>query len=256
MSQTGQSMGIILKSPQEIAIMQEAGRVVAAVLKALAEEARPGVKTSHLDDVAVDFLRKHGATASFLNYRGYPASVCVSINEEVVHGIPGQRTLVEGDIVSLDFGAKLEGFHADAALTVGVGEIRPEAREIIEVTRSALHAGIAAAKTGNRLGDISAAIQEYVESRGSSVVREWVGHGIGRQLHEDPQVPNFGVPGEGPLLQKGMTVALEPMVNAGGWRTRVTDNGWTVVTDDGSLSAHFEHTIAIDEDGAKILTGS
>ncbi len=249
-------MGIILKSPQEIAIMQEAGKVVEAVLKALAEEARPGVKTSHLDHVAVDLLRKHGATASFLNYRGYPASVCVSINEEVVHGIPGQRTLVEGDIVSLDFGAKLEGFHADAALTVGVGEIKAEAREIIEVTSNALHAGIAAAKVGNRLGDISAAIQEYVETRGYSVVREWVGHGIGRQLHEDPQVPNFGVPGEGPLLQKGMTVALEPMVNAGGWRTRVTDNGWTVVTDDGSLSAHFEHTIAIGEDGATILTGS
>jgi methionyl aminopeptidase len=174
----------------------------------------------------------------------------------VVHGIPGQRTLVEGDIVSLDFGAKLKGFHADAALTVGVGDVRPEAQEIIEVTRGALHAGIAAAKTGNRLGDISAAIQEYVESRGYSVVREWVGHGIGRQLHEDPQVPNFGVPGEGPLLQNGMTVALEPMVNAGGWRTRVMDNGWTVVTNDGGLSAHFEHTIAIGEDGAKILTGS
>jgi methionyl aminopeptidase len=249
-------MGIILKSPQEIAIMQEAGEVVEAVLKALAEEARPGVKTMHLDDVAVDLLRKHGATASFLNYRGYPASVCISINEEVVHGIPGQRTLVEGDIVSLDFGAKLKGFHADAALTVGVGDVRPEAQEIIEVTRGALHAGIAAAKTGNRLGDISAAIQEYVESRGYSVVREWVGHGIGRQLHEDPQVPNFGVPGEGPLLQNGMTVALEPMVNAGGWRTRVMDNGWTVVTNDGGLSAHFEHTIAIGEDGAKILTGS
>ncbi len=247
-------MGIVLKSREEVFIMRTAGRIVAEVLEKLSEEAKPGVTTAHLDEIAVGILERHGATASFKDYRGYPASICASIDEEVVHGIPGNRRLEEGQILSLDFGARLKGLHADAAVTVAVGGASPAAREIIEVTRGALDAGIQHARAGNRLGDASAAIQEYVESRGYSVVREWVGHGVGRQLHEDPQIPNFGEPGEGPLLQSGMTLALEPMVNAGGWRTRMTDNGWTVVTMDGSLSAHFEHTIAIGDDMAEILT--
>lgn len=254
MGQLGQDMGIILKSPQEIAIMREAGRIVAIVIQALAREVKPGIRTIDLDEVAVQELRKLGAAASFKDYRGFPASVCTSVNEEVVHGIPGSRVLREGDIISLDFGAMLNGFHGDAAVTVGVGRISPEAQKIINVTRGALEAGIAAARIGARLGDVSAVIQSHAESSGFSVVREYVGHGIGRALHEDPQVPNFGTPGEGPLLQRGMSIALEPMLNAGVWNTRVTENGWTVVTADGKLSAHFEHTIAVGHDGPEILT--
>jgi len=254
MMPTRHEMGIVLKSSREIASMREAGRIAAMVLDKAARAVMPGITTRELDDIAVDEVRRLGAEASFKGYRNFPASICTSINEEVVHGIPGRRVLREGDIVSLDFGARLNGFHGDAAVTVGVGKIRPAAREIIEVTRGALEAGIAAAGVGARLGDVSAAIQSYAEERGFSVVREYVGHGIGHDLHEDPQVPNFGVPGEGPLLQKGMTLALEPMVNAGGYRTRVADDGWTVATADGALSAHFEHTIAIGEYGADILT--
>jgi len=199
-------------------------------------------------------VKKRGAEASFKGYRGFPASICTSVNEEVVHGIPGSRVLQEGEIISLDFGALMNGFHGDAAVTVGVGKISTEAQKIIDATRGALQAGIAAARIGARLGDVSAAIQSYAEARGFSVVREYVGHGIGRELHEDPQVPNFGVTGEGPVLQKGMTMALEPMLNAGGWRTSVAEDKWTVVTADGRLSAHFEHTIVIDENGPEILT--
>jgi len=247
-------MGIVLKSPREIAAMREAGRIAAIVLDRVARAVRPGITTEELDDIAADEVRGLGAEASFKGYRGFPASICTSINEEVVHGIPGPRVLNEGDIVSLDFGAWVNGFHGDAAVTVGVGKISPAARKIIDATSGALEAGIAAAGVGVRLGDVSAAIQLYAEERGFSVVREYVGHGIGHDLHEDPQVPNFGVPGEGPLLQKGMTLALEPMVNAGGYRTRVLEDGWTVVTADGGLSAHFEHTVAIGEYGADILT--
>ncbi|MEE8373095.1 MAG: type I methionyl aminopeptidase [Dehalococcoidia bacterium] len=249
-----QDVGIVLKSEREIALMREVGQIVAAVVEALSREVRPGVSTEDLDEIAVREVGRRGAIASFKNYRGFPASVCTSLNEEVVHGIPGPRVLKEGDIVSLDFGAILNSFHGDAAATVGVGRISTEAQEIIDVASGALEAGIAAAQVGARLGDVSAAIQSYAESRDYSVVREYVGHGIGRELHEEPQVPNFGVAGEGPVLQKGMTMALEPMINAGVWRTKLNDNGWTVTTVDGRLSAHFEHTIAVGENGSEILT--
>lgn len=254
MTQIRHEMGIILKSPREITQMRGAGRVVAAVLDEVGKKVRPGITTAELDDIAVSEVKKRGAEASFKGYRGFPASICTSVNEEVVHGIPGSRVLQEGEIISLDFGALMNGFHGDAAVTVGVGKISTEAQKIIDATRGALQAGIAAARIGARLGDVSAAIQSYAEARGFSVVREYVGHGIGRELHEDPQVPNFGVTGEGPVLQKGMTMALEPMLNAGGWRTRVAEDKWTVVTADGRLSAHFEHTIVIDENGPGILT--
>jgi len=248
-------MGVILKSPREISQMREAGYIVAVVLAKVADAVRPGVTTGELDDIAVKEVNKRGAEASFKGYRGFPASICVSLNEEVVHGIPGNRVLKEGDIISLDFGAFLNGFHGDAAITVGVGKISAEAQRLIDATKGALEAGIAAARINGRLGDISAAIQTYAESRRFSVVREWVGHGIGRDLHEDPQVPNFGVAGEGITLRKGMTLALEPMLNAGVWRTKIAGDRWTVVTADGKLSAHFEHTIVIDENGPQILTG-
>jgi len=254
MTQIRHEMGIILKSPREITQMRGAGRVVAAVLEEVGKKVRPGITTAELDDIAVSEVKKRGAEASFKGYRGFPASICTSVNEEVVHGIPGSRVLQEGEIISLDFGALMNGFHGDAAVTVGVGKISTEAQKIIDATQGALQAGIAAARIGARLGDVSAAIQSYAEARGFSVVREYVGHGIGRELHEDPQVPNFGVTGEGPVLQKGMTMALEPMLNAGGWRTSVAEDKWTVVTADGRLSAHFEHTIVIDENGPGILT--
>lgn len=254
MTQIRHEMGIILKSPREITQMRGAGRVAAAVLEEVGKKVRPGITTAELDDIAVSEVKKRGAEASFKGYRGFPASICTSVNEEVVHGIPGSRVLQEGEIISLDFGALLNGFHGDAAVTVGVGKISTEAQKIIDATRGALQAGVAAARIGARLGDVSAAIQSYAEARGFSVVREYVGHGIGRELHEDPQVPNFGVTGEGPVLQKGMTMALEPMLNAGGWRTSVAEDKWTVVTADGRLSAHFEHTIVIDENGTGILT--
>ena len=247
-------MGIVIKSPDEIAAMREAGRIVAKVLQTLAGEVKPGVKTRDLDAVCAQVLAKHGAQPSFKNYHGYPAHICTSINDEVVHGIPGDRTLREGDIVSIDVGAKFKGFQGDAAVTVGVGKISPEAKKLIEVTEGALYAGIAAAKKDVHLGEISAAVQSYVEANGFSVVREYTGHGIGREMHEDPQIPNFGDRSEGPVLRSGMTLAIEPMVNAGSWRTRVSDDQWTVVTADGSLSAHFEHTIAVTNGRAEILT--
>jgi methionyl aminopeptidase len=245
---------IIVKSPHEIDSMRKAGKIVAIVLQRLKEEVKPGIKTRYLDSVAVDELRKQGAKASFKGYRGFPAHLCVSVNDEIVHGIPGDRMLNEGDIVSLDFGAYIDGFHGDAALTVGVGEISAEARDLLEVTEASLMVGIDTAQNGMSLGDVSAAIQEYVEARGFSVVREYCGHGIGRDLHEDPQIPNFGVRGKGPVLQEGMTLALEPMVNIGSWRTRIEADKWTVCTADSSLSAHFEHTIAIGKNKAEILT--
>ena len=244
----------VIKSPQEVAIMRQAGKIVAKTLQRLAEEIRPGIKTSHLDSVAASELKRYGAKASFKGYRGFPAYLCVSVNDEIVHGIPGERELNSGDIVSLDFGAIVNGFHGDGAITVGVGRISSKAQELVAVTEAALMVGIKEAHNGAHLGDVSAAIQNYVETSGFSVVREYSGHGIGRDLHEDPLVPNFGSPGEGPVLRKGMTLAVEPMVTAGDWRTRVTENRWTVLTIDGSLAAHFEHTIAISEDEAEILT--
>jgi methionyl aminopeptidase len=233
--------------------MRRAGRIVAEVLRIMSERVKPGMKTKELDSIAEAELERLGAVSSFKGYRGFPASVCVSINDEIVHGIPGERVIGEGDIVSLDFGAIYDGFHGDAALTVTVGEAGPAARQLLEATRGSLGAGIAAARPGATLGDVSHAIQEYAEARGYSVVREYTGHGIGREMHEEPQIPNFGLPGTGPLLKKGMTLALEPMLNVGGWRTRVAEDRWTVLTADGSLSAHFEHTIAI-KDEPEVLT--
>ena len=244
----------VIKSPQEVAIMRQAGKIVAAVLQRLREEIKPGIKTSQLDSMAASELKKYGAKASFKGYRGFPAHLCVSVNEEIVHGIPGERRLDEGDLVSLDFGAIVDGFHGDGAITVGVGGISPKAQELLAVTEAALMVGIKAAHGGAHLGDVSSAIQNYVETRGFSVIREYSGHGVGRDLHEDPLVPNFGSPGEGSLLRKGMTLAVEPMVTTGDWRTRVAENRWTVLTADGSLSAHFEHTIAISEGEAQVLT--
>jgi methionyl aminopeptidase len=247
-------MSIIIKSEREIALMRESGRIVATVLDILSRRVKPGMKTKELDLIAAEAVRKLGAKPSFKGYRGFPANLCVSVNDEVVHGIPGERVLREGDIVSLDFGAIYKGFHGDSALTVGVGKIDSKAKELVETTREALAAGIAAARAGARLGDISAAIQGYAEGRGFSVVREYTGHGIGREMHEEPQIPNFGVAGTGPVLEKGMTIALEPMVNLGDWHTRLGGDHWTVLTADGSLSAHFEHTIAIAGEEAEVLT--
>ena len=247
-------MAIILKSLSEIAAMRRAGMVVASILKILSKEIKPGMTTHQLDEIAVRELALYGATPSFKGYRGFPAALCVSINDEVVHGIPGERVIREGDIVSLDFGAMVDGFHGDAALTVGLGNISPQAKQLLEVTRSCLETGISVARAGAHLGDISAAIQHCAESRGLSVVREYAGHGIGREMHEEPQIPNFGPPGHGPILHKGMTLAIEPMVNIGGWETKVKDDHWTVTTADNSLSAHFEKTIAITDGAAEVLT--
>ena len=247
-------MGIIIKSDEEIATMRQAGKIVATILKILSEQVKPGMKTEELDIIAGRELERLGAKPSFKGYRGFPANLCVSVNDEIVHGIPGERVLNEGDIVSLDFGAIYEGFQGDAAVTVAVGEVIPAAKRLIEATRGSLEAGIAAACHGATLGDVSAAIQHYAESRGYSVVREYTGHGIGRDMHEDPQIPNFGSSGTGPALKKGMTLALEPMLNAGDWHTRLADDHWTVLTADGSLSAHFEHTIAINDAEPEVLT--
>jgi len=246
---------IILKSPRELALMRRAGRIVARVLDRFREVVRPGITTAELEEVALQIIEREGGIPSFKGYRGYPAAICASINEEVVHGIPSpKRVLKEGDIVSLDVGAIYKGYHGDAAITLPVGAVSEKVQRLLEVTQGALHAGIAQAHPGNRLGDISAAIQRYVESRGFNVVREYTGHGIGQEMHEEPQIPNFGPPNRGPRLRPGMTMALEPMVTAGDWRTRTLSDGWTVVTADGSLSAHFEHTIAITDGEPEILT--
>jgi len=234
--------------------MRQAGKIVGMVLDTLSRRVKPGMKTKELDLIAAEEVERLGGTPSFKGYRGFPATLCVSVNDEIVHGIPGERVLREGDIVSLDFGAIYMGFHGDSAVTVGVGEIGSKAKELMKTTEGALEAGIAAAHAGARLGDISAAIQSYAEGRGYSVVREYTGHGIGHEMHEEPQIPNFGMAGTGPVLKKGMTIALEPMLNAGDWHTRVGGDQWTVLTADSSLSAHFEHTIAITGEGAEVLT--
>ena len=247
-------MPIIIKSDEEIAIMREAGRAVAEVLEILVREIRPGLVLKELDSIVQREFDKRGVVPTFLGYHGYPARVCVSVNEEVVHGIPGERVLQEGEIVSMDLGATLKGFVGDAAVTVGVGRISPQAERLIAVTREALERGIRAARAGARLGQVSHAIETCAESQGLSVVREYVGHGVGRQMHEEPQVPNFGSPDRGPVLRPGMVFALEPMVSAGDWHTKRHDDNWTVSTLDGSLSAHFEHTIAITDSEAQILT--
>ncbi len=246
---------IILKTPEEIEIMARASKLVAETLEALKREVRPGVTTEDLDRFAEHFLRARGGVPAFKGYRNYPKTLCASVNDQVVHGIPSKRVLKEGDIVGLDLGAIVEGFYGDAAVTVAVGPIPPRVAELLRVTEEALSKGIAQAVVGNRLSDISHAIQSHVEAAGFSVVTDFVGHGIGRQLHEEPQVPNYGKPGQGPRLQAGMVLALEPMVNMGGSAVRVLDDQWTAVTTDGSWSAHFEHTIVIQPSGPpRILT--
>jgi methionyl aminopeptidase len=247
-------MPIIIKSDDEIAIIREAGRVVAQVLEILKEEIRPGLVTKELDAIVRREFAARGVTPTFLDYHGYPATVCVSVNDQIVHGIPGERALQEGDIVSIDLGATHRGFVGDAAITVGVGRTSAKAERLLRVAEEALWKGIAAARAGAPLGAISFAIQRHAESAGFSVVREYVGHGVGREMHEEPQVPNYGPPDRGPILRKGMVLALEPMVNVGDWRTRRDSDNWTVSTLDGSLSAHFEHTIAITGGEAQVLT--
>jgi methionyl aminopeptidase len=245
---------IIIRSPREVEQIRKANVVVAEVLERLKTLVVPGVTTDDLDRISEEIILSRGAVPAFKGYRGYPKTLCVSINEEVVHGIPNQRRLKEGDIVSIDVGSNLHGYFGDAAITFPVGEVNPEAKRLMEVTEKALTIGIGMAKVGNRLFDISHAVQAWVESNGFSVVRDFVGHGIGKSLHEDPQIPNFGSPNQGPRLEKGMILALEPMVNEGTYEVRVLDDGWTVVTADGKPSAHFEHTIAVTDGEAEILS--
>ena len=247
---------ILIKNTAEIALMRAAGRVNAEALAAVRELLQPGVTTAALNAAAEEILRKHGAYSPFKNYGRppFPASICVSLNEQLVHGIPGSRKLQKGDIVSVDCGTVLEGFIGDSAFTAGVGEISPLARKLIDVTGQALNVAIAMLRAGNKTGDVSAAIQQYVESQGFHVVREYTGHGVGRKMHEGPQVPNHGTPGSGVLLQPGMTIAIEPMVLVGTHRTRVQSNHWTVVSADGSLTAHQEHSVAITEGDPLVLT--
>ncbi|HYZ13471.1 MAG TPA: type I methionyl aminopeptidase [Actinomycetota bacterium] len=248
---------IIYKSPDEIDKMRKAGRIVAGTIDRVLAAVGPGVTTAKLDEVAEAYILEQRATPSFKWYRGtFPASICTSLNDEIVHGIPSTKRVVrEGDVLSLDFGAIWDGFHADSAVTIIVGDPRsPDAEKLVRVTEEALEAGISQIRPGGRLSDIGAAVQQVAEGAGFSVVREYVGHGIGRALHEDPQIANYGDPGRGPVLKPGLVVAVEPMVNVGGWETRVLADDWTVVTKDGSLSAHFEHTIAVTEDGHEVLT--
>jgi methionyl aminopeptidase len=247
---------IILKSPDEVAKMRVAGSIVAETIDTVLAAVGPGVSTADLDAVAEAFIRERKATPSFQGYRGFPASICASLNEEVVHGIPSaKRILKEGDVLSLDFGAIWDGYHADSAITVFVAEPpSAEAEKLVRVTEEALEAGISQIRPGGRLSDTSHAVQQVVEGAGFSVVREYVGHGVGRSLHEDPQIPNYGLPGRGPELRPGLVVAVEPMVTMGDWKTRVLADDWTVVTADRSLAAHFEHTIAVTEDGREVLT--
>jgi methionyl aminopeptidase len=246
---------IVIKSRNEIAILREAGRIVAEAHQALREKIKPGITTAELDAIAYEIITKRGATPSFKGYRGFPASICSSINEEVVHGIPSKkRVLQEGDIIAIDVGATLNGFVGDAAFTVGVGRVSDTAQRLMEATEGALKAGIAQARAGNHLDDISGAVQDYAEARGFSVVREYVGHGVGRAMHEEPQIPNYRQGKRGPQLKPGMTLAIEPMINEGVWQTRTLRDKWTVVTQDGKLSAHFEHSIAITEGEPEILT--
>jgi len=244
----------VLKSQDEIKRMADSCRIVAEVLEGVKEHVATGVTTKELDDYVESFILSKSAKPAFKGYRGYPASVCTSVNEEVVHGIPSSRKLKDGDIICLDIGVLFRGFFGDSAVTLPVGNISAEAQKLISITEQSLQAGIEKASVGNRLFDISSAVQQCVETAGFSVVRNFVGHGIGRNLHEDPQVPNFGKAGEGPRLVEGMTLAIEPMVNAGGWEVTVLDDGWTAVTRDRSLSAHFEHTVAITKNGYNVLT--
>ena len=247
---------IIFKSPEEIGRMRQAGRVVATTIDQLLAAVRPGLTTEDLDRLAEEFIRDQGAVPSFKGYRGFPGTICTSLNHEVVHGIPSPtRALIPGDVLKLDVGAVWDGYHADSAVSVFVaGPPSEEAEKLVRATEESLEAGIAALRPGARLSDVGHAVQQVAEGAGFSCVREYAGHGVGRALHEDPQVPNYGDPGRGPVVKPGLVVAIEPMVNVGTWRTRVLRDHWTVVTADGSLSAHFEHTIAVTEDGTEVLT--
>ncbi len=247
-------MKIHYKTPAEIKKLKKAGQVVAEILDLISENVRPGVTTKKLDDLAAEHLKKRNAKPAFLGYQGFPANICVSIDNEVVHGIPGDRKLVEGQIVSVDVGSIVGGYFGDSARSFAVGKIDDSAKKLLEVTRKSLQRGINLCRIGNRLGDLSAAIQQFVENEGFSVVRDLVGHGIGTKMHEEPQVPNFGEAGTGIEFKEGLVIAIEPMINAGKYQVRMLSDGWTIVTDDGSLSAHFEHTIAITSDGPEILT--
>ena len=246
---------IVLKSAREIALMRRAGHILAGVVERLRGFVRPGMTTLEVDEDVEAYIHREGAAPAFKGYRGFPATVCISINEEVVHGIPSSsRHVKEGDIVGLDLGCIVEGYYADCAFTLAVGEVPPRVQELLDVTRESLERGITECRPGRRLSDVSHAIQSHVERHGFSVVRAFVGHGIGRALHEEPQVPNFGDPGRGPQLRAGMVLAIEPMVTMGSWEVRILDDGWTAVTKDGSLAAHFEHTIAVTESGPEVLT--
>ena len=245
---------ILLKSEREIRCMREAGRIVALALDAVGKVVEPGITTQELDELARRTIVEHGAKPAFKGLYGFPANICVSVNCEVVHGIPGSRKLAEGDIVSVDCGAEIDGFNGDSAITIPVGKVSPEIARLIEETRNALYKGIELAVAGNRVGAISHAVQTYAEKAGFGVVREYVGHGIGRSMHEDPEVPNFGFADRGPVLKAGMVLAIEPMINLGTRAVKSADDGWTVVTEDGRPSAHFEHTVAIMPNGPEILT--
>jgi len=246
---------IELKSPREIGFMREAGHILADVIDRLRASLRPGLTTLEVDEDVEIFITSRGAKSAFKGYRGFPATVCISINEEVVHGIPSaQRRINAGDIVGLDLGCIVEGYYADCALTLPVGAVAPDVQRLLDVTRESLEQAVVECRPGRRLSDVSHAVQAHVEARGFSVVRAFVGHGIGRALHEEPQVPNFGDPGRGPLLRTGMVLAIEPMVTMGSWEVRILDDGWTAVTKDGSLAAHFEHTIAITDGEPEVLT--
>lgn len=245
---------ITLKSKAEVAAIEAACCIVVKTLESLETHIKPGISTSELDRLANDYILQQGGIPAFKGYKGFPGNICTSINEVIVHGIPGKKVLRRGDIISIDVGVKLNGYYGDAAITFPVGEISEEGRRLLEVTERALYAGIDKARLNNRLSDISHAIQKYVESNGFSVVREFVGHGIGSEMHEDPQIPNFGEPGMGPKIKTGMVFAIEPMVNSGTYKAEILNDGWTAVTKDRKLSAHFEHTIYINEEGPQILT--
>ena len=246
---------IELKSAREIALMRRGGHILSEVMDRLRTSVKPGMSTLEIDTDVEDFIRSRGAVPAFKGYRGFPATVCISINEEVVHGIPSPtRHIKEGDIVGLDLGCIVEGYYADCAFTLAVGDVPPRVQQLLDVTRESLERGITECRPGRRLSDVSHAIQLHVERHGFSIVRAFVGHGIGRALHEEPQVPNFGDPGRGPQLRAGMVLAIEPMVTMGSWEVRILDDGWTAVTKDGSLAAHFEHTIAVTESGPEVLT--
>ncbi len=246
--------GVFVKTPRELERMRRAGGVAALALREVGQAVRPGVTTAALDRVAHKAIEALGGVPSFLGYRGFPASACISVNDEIVHGIPKHRVLREGDLVKVDLGALVDGYHGDVAATFPVGSVSPRVRRLLQVTEEALFRGIEVVRPGARLGDVGWAVQSFVECHGYSVVRQFAGHGVGRSLHEDPQVPNFGKPGKGLVLRPGMVLAVEPMVNEGTWRAVVDGDGWTVRTADGRLSAHFEHTVAVTEDGCEILT--